>query len=92
MTELSLFELCVTAYLTLAFIKAMLCYAVIDSAEGVFTRKYGTHYHAVRLLGTFMLISFVVLVMLPKLLLDEKLSFFFVYSKFKVMRDVSSAI
>lgn len=92
MTELSLLEICAVAYLMLVFIKTMLCYAVLDSAEIVFNRKYGSRLRFARVVVMVLCTPVIVFFMVPSLLLSEKFSFFVVYSKFKIMRDVASAL
>lgn len=92
MAELSMSESILFWYGMLVLLKTLLCYAHIDIVMAVFDRYHGKKHHALRIFSCLVVIPCLIAVTLPKRICVERLSFFFVYSKFRVMRDMISAL
>lgn len=92
MAELSMSESILFWYGMLVLLKTLLCYAHIDIVMGVLDRYHGKRHHALRIFSVLVVVPCLIAVTLPKKLGSERLSFFVVYSRFKVIRDMISAM
>lgn len=92
MDDLSFLQLSALAYLLLVFIKTLLCYAMSDVAVVVLRRRFGAGHHLLWCVAIALVVPVAVAVLLPKLLMDEGMTFFLVYNRKKVMRDMLAAI
>ena len=88
MADLSVFQMLLVAYLALAFAKTVLCYASADIAIGVFNRRFGRRHQFIRAVSILIVVPVAVTLCLLKILFDERLAFFVVYNRRKVMRDM----
>ena len=92
MADLSFLQLLLLAYLSLVVIKTLLCYAMADVALAVLRRRFAARHQFVWCVLIAVVVPVAVAVLLPKLLMDEGMSFFLVYNRQKVMRDMLAAI
>ena len=92
MIDLSLLETIFAVYLFLALAKAMLCYASIPTAMGVIVNKNRKDSCIFWLVGLGVGIPLYTFIALPVLLWQEKASFFGMYSKHRVMKEVAGVL
>ena len=92
MSDISGLSILAFAYLAFWLAKTFLCYATIGTAMGVVVRHDRRSNCLFWLTGFLVGIPSYLFFAWPKLLWQEKLSFFVVYSKRRVMQEISSAL
>ena len=92
MADFSGIQLVLLAYCALVFAKTMLCFANVRTVLGVLDRRLGSRHTVFRLAVLLIVVPVSLVFILPKLVLEERLSFFFIYPKAKVIRDILHVI
>lgn len=92
MSEISGLNAVFFAYFSVWLAKTFLCYAMIGTAMGVIVRHNRRSNCLFWLVGLLVGIPLYLFLAWPVILWQEKLSFFTVYSKRRVMQEVSGAV
>lgn len=92
MADLSFLELVFVFYLALVFAKTLLCYATLNIAVATVARYSSIKRSVFWGVLFVILIPFTCFIVTPVLLVQERLAFFGVYSRFYTMREVLRSV